>query len=763
MKKIPYKVFSASAMAAVLATTAVLVAPVQAGAEEVAEISVDSVAVTVGEEAVVVDLLNYATAIGGGNAALLEYLKDGNEYPSVASVKLGDKYISLVDYAQGIGQDKSLEEIAEESEAVSTDGYKEFVDFDEDGAPIFEEIVEGLTVEAVSAIETTIVEVTFPELAEALEDATVEVTDSEGNVREVVAQDLAKGATVAQFDFVEAVDEDDLVGVWAVNGVEYSFDELKLVEDIVEEANKFPNENQVKLFDLLTQAGIQNLDADKIADYAEDIEGASPSPVWVSDVQKIIDEANKSDEQKAAEAAVVKAVVDATNQIQLLAALEANFERVNKDWITDYANTEVVTGPPAVTLLDLEGEGATGYDAVDFDGIQEIIDDANEAAIDQANADAEKSADQAKVTALIEKWVEADDPETPNTTPKADAIAASKAKEAAFRVAEANTENSLFNALVAYANATEDSVLKASELNANLKAFYFAELDKDDLIDNTITDAAVGHDHATNGIKAKIVSVANDKSLDQALNDLGEKATDYDGDKSATNKAAFQKALQQLANYTSHYTEADEKFLMSTIDDALLEEYADALKGIDDTDDVDTVQQAVKGVNDDAEELKSVKAINEATTASQVKTALDNLSITSYINIPSVDKLYIAEKVLEARADETDEEYDDKAAVETALTTAGTGIIAEYEALIAEFKAEEIVEDAANNAKTTTEVIAQLNKLSYDAFDNLTAGEKAEVAEYFQANYPTDDNGTVDYKTLASIKADIDKAIAAIQ
>lgn len=73
-----------------------------------------------------------------------------------------------------------------------------------------------------SAIEATIVEVTFPELAEKVENATVVVKDSKGEVRDVVARDIAKGATKAQFDFVKTVKADDLTGVWSVNGVDYS-------------------------------------------------------------------------------------------------------------------------------------------------------------------------------------------------------------------------------------------------------------------------------------------------------------------------------------------------------------------------------------------------------------------------------------------------------------------------------------------------------------------------------------------------------------
>lgn len=608
-----------------------------------------------------------------------------------------------------------------------------------------------LKVESVSAIESTIVEVTFPELAEAQTGVTVEVKDSKGEVRAVVARDIAKGATKAQFDFVTPIKAEDLTGVWSVDGISYSFDELKLVEDIVTEA-KQSTVNEVKLFELLTKAGIKNVNTDKIADYAQAIGDASPAPVWASDVQKIVDDANKAGEDKDAEAAVVKAVVDATNQIQLLAVLEANFDHVNKDWITVYAGASV-TGS-SNTLLNLDGKTTpTDYD-VKADDIQaaiyEVNGDLTKGEIKKANDAAAKSADQAKVTALIENWMKADDPKTPNVTTKADAIKTSKAKEAAFKVAEATTENSLYNALVAYANATPDATLKASELNANLKAEYKKALDASGVQAALVAAIQAG----TENIKGDIVTAADTAALSDAIDTVNTTAGAYDATDAKTT-TAFQKALQKLADVTSHQT-GDAKFDASKVNTELLEKYAAAIDSLSTpASTAKDVQDAIKGVNDTAGTDASVDAINKATTATQVKAALDTLAISAYVNVPSADKLYIAEKVLEARDELTGKEFADKDEVETALgTTTTTGILKDYADLVAEFN--------ASNLTDTETTIAALSKLEYAAFDNLSAGQKADVAEKFVADYPVDKDGApVNYKTLAAVKAGVDAAIAA--
>lgn len=645
-----------------------------------------------------------------------------------------------------------------------------------------------LKVESVSAIETTFVEVAFPALADAVEGATVEVKDSKGTVREVVAQDLAKGATKAQFDFVTAVKADELTGVWSVEGKEYSFDELKLVQDIVTASTGTVNE--VKLFNLLNQAGIQNINENIIAKYAQEI--STKSPVWFKDVQKNIDDVNKAETDDVAEAAAVKSVVDATNQIQLAAALQANFERVNAEWIAKYAE-EVVAGQDEMLKLagpaNYFGVVTTGVSKAD---IQTAIDDVNDAAIAADDLIANTAAKQAAVTTLIQNWVKADDPATPNNTPKADAIKASEINRLGFVVAEATTENTLYNALVAYANATPDATLKASELNANLKKYYFDEMKEvgsgANTPDTKRADAVAGFTGASNAAtydyKTNIVTVADGKALGKALDDVGLAATAYNGAANATNKAAFTKALQQLADFTSHKTVDTEKFLISTIDDALLAEYATGLAAIDNGDDVDTVQQAVKTVNDQKGLNTAVQVIaNPASTTAQVRDALvelaledSNATTDAFVEASTQVKLEVAQFIVDNRS----KLAQGNALTPSTITADGNAsyaanalgkAIADHAAKVAEFNA---IGDLGDVATTTASTKDALDTYAYAPYKELSAAQKLAVAEEINkltksdgatppVITPLDFSGADAVTTLKAANEIIDAAIAAIQ
>lgn len=175
--------------------------------------------------------------------------------------------------------------------------------------------------------------------------------------------------------------------------------------------------------------------------------------------------------------------------------------------------------------------------------------------------------------------------------------------------------------------------------------------------------------------------------------------------------------------------------------------------------DVGTVKTAVATTNSVVADKAEVKAINAATTATEVKTALDKLAISDYVNVPSADKLYIAEKVLEARdaiAGPSAKEFANKQAVTTALgTTNSNGVLKGYADLIAKFEYSKLTD--------ISKTVAQLSELGYTAFDELPAGKKADVAEAFKANYPQTEAGApVNYTTLAAVKAGVDKAITAV-
>jgi hypothetical protein len=644
-----------------------------------------------------------------------------------------------------------------------------------------EAAAKEITVKSVSAITDKYVEVEFAALAEDMEAVTIEVKDGEGNVVEVVAQDLLAGATSAQFDFSTAVAAADLDGVWNVAGVEYSFTELALVQDIVTEATA---DNQVALYNLLIEAGIENVDADKIGTYAADIVTANGTTalVWAEDVQAVIDETNEDAVEASEEAAVVKAVADATNQIQLLAALEANFERVNADWIADYAAENVtVTGGGTPAMLALTATNYFGEAAgADVAGIQAAIDAANATKITAADTAASTSAEQAAVTTLIQNWVVADDPATPLVTPKADAIEASNIKKAAFVVAEATTENSLYNALVAYANITPDADLTASELNVNLKSFYKTELDNLTKATLVTTIQAGNHNDATNGIKKQIVVDADTAALTEAVTELGAAATTLAGTDNEANRDAFVAKLQKLADVTSHEAAATDKFLMSTIDETMLVDYATemaAATAIGSGSTVANVQAKVTTVNDAAAINAALDIVNdEDATLAEVRTALIDIVLeqgagtgttdVDFINLSAQAQLEVAELVVDARPaapgyanlDAIILPADGTGALATAMTAHGTEL--------AKFNA---IGDLA--AADTASTKGALDTYAYDAYVALTNAEKLAVATEINSltkdvsgtATPLDFSGADAVETLAEANAIIDAAIAAIK
>src|SRR5690606_22540700 len=83
--------------------------------------------------------------------------------------------------------------------------------------------------------------------------------------------------------------------------------------------------------------------------------------------------------QQKAETEAVQAVVKAKNQVQLLAALQNNFERVNKDWIVGYETK--------IKGLNLGEE--SNYEQ--FDAIQEQINEVNKEGVAAAYDKAFKS------------------------------------------------------------------------------------------------------------------------------------------------------------------------------------------------------------------------------------------------------------------------------------------------------------------------------------------------------------------------------------
>jgi hypothetical protein len=681
------------------------------------------------------------------------------------------------------------------------------------------EFKASLTVKSVSAITTTGVEVTFAATTEAKTDITVEVKNGSGVVVAVVATDIAKGATFAQFDFATPVVTANLTGVWTVDGNDYSFTAIKQLADIKVLAAA-GTLDQVALSNGLTAAGIINVEDSLIATYASDITAAAVKTETLAELQLVIDKTNTTNETAVVDAAAVKTVVEAKTQMELYSALTAGFDRVNSAWSLDYASgtatapgIEFNAGTPNTNVIYIDAANNNGTTKAD---IQTAIDAVNAAKILAADGSADTSVKQAAATASIQAWVIADDSTTPLVTPKATAIKASQVKEDVLKVAEATTANTVYSALVNLANF-DATTLKIADLDSKLVAEYFVAQQANaatiistktitSVIANVITPAeTAAADTLLAAAKAPVASgtvgvVADEAAVKKALTDFGVKNVLSTGYLTTAAQAAI--AAGAVTNLATLQTAVDAQSLIevkaviaagtagTVADEAKAAGYLTAfgVKNVSSTgyltsaaqsaiaagavNSLSTLQTVVDAATVVLNQNVQVKAINDATTVAEVKSALDKLAIGSYVNVPSTDKLFIAEKVLEVRdtlAAGRDAVKADGTASGNVTTLAvifvdsdevtGTvfNVAASYDTLIANL-------NAATLTSTST-AVANLSALGYDAFDALDAGAKANVAEAFVTNYQmnADNTSTVDYKSLTAIDAAIDAAITAVK
>lgn len=549
-------------------------------------------------------------------------------------------------------------------------------------------------VEKVSAITKAGVSFTIPATEDAVEGFTVEVKDNTGKVIEVNPVNLVKGETEVTLTFKSALSSDP-TGVWTVGGVEFSLDVIKQYNDIV---NAAASNNEVATLSALKKAGLSNIKDGNITAYVTAI-NASTTKEKLADIQVIIDKANATSVTSEEAAAAVKAVNDASNQVQLLAALQNKaFARVNADWIVAY-NTSITTAKATPTNTNTVAK------------IQALVDADNTSAITSANSTADTVVKQNAVTELIKNYT-ADDV-APATT-KANAIKASEVRSAVLGVKEATTAASVYNALVKLAGL-DNTNLPTTSLNANLKAEYLTA--KNAYNFSTVTPAAV---------KTNVVDAAGTAAANAAL-------TAIDGITSTTETTDVKAKLQKLADVTSHL--GNSKFDVSKVLDARLVEYRTALATLTSPTQSE-VETAIASVNAQANEAKNLAAIKDASaTVVQVRDALTELAAgvpansttTAYLNASSQVKLEVAQFVINNRSSLA-------TTLTTSLVTAtsGTGY---GDAVIESAQAAQVAKVGQFNAignltvATNSTTKAALDLYAYGPYDVLTAAQKVAVAE----------------------------------
>lgn len=180
------------------------------------------------------------------------------------------------------------------------------------------------------------------------------------------------------------------------------------------------------------------------------------------------------------------------------------------------------------------------------------------------------------------------------------------------------------------------------------------------------------------------------------------------------------------------------------------------------------IQTEINKINSEVNVENAVKAVNDATTAEQVKVALDTLAnegeVAGYLNVTTADRIFIAEQVLKLRADETGEKYADETAVGTAVTTATearTGTLIAVNTLV-------ISDDLTDIADAL--LLVGHDSLTGEAGSVTTAGvvtpgtptaNDTIVADKFITSVGFDDTGVItpQFRSISAIRAAIGNAV----
>ena len=142
-----------------------------------------------------------------------------------------------------------------------------------------------------------------------------------------------------------------------------------------------------------------------------------------------------------------------------------------------------------------------------------------------------------------------------------------------------------------------------------------------------------------------------------------------------------------------------------------------------------------------AQELFHVAAINTAikgNDAAALQAIIVDMKIELYIKLPRAQRGEVVEYLI-ATTEEAFKTVDEfKTAVGSAITA--------YQTLLSD----------VNGATEKTSMVEKLGAIKYDAFDNLTAVQKLDVAEEILAMVTAEGDDKVKFETLAQIRAAVD-------
>lgn len=674
-------------------------------------------------------------------------------------------------------------------------------------------IVENRVFSAItdSYVTVAIVEAT----ADGEEPVTIEVKDSKGVVREVKPVTLIKGDKSLDFEFVKTVEAKDLVGVWTVEGKTFDLDITTNLELFKTTTDQF------KFNKALTDLGIENVVVANIPTYigtardkflAKLVE--DEKDLTVASVQEFINTQNTKIEEDGTEVesakAAVKAVfaaIEADNDIALLATLENDaFVRVNDEILGEYKTKLTAIKPaagapdPAVTAL--QSEINTANDAAVVTALDAL---ASAGDYDDEDMDSVVKKDLNAAKDLIVKYatVNEDGEYTNGTLAVKTFKGALEDIEVQLLVADvlaSTTPTSLKAKLTALDNLEELTAKFMTEKYLETNAKYYVngfgtptatgglkQLLAANTIKLTVTEVETLITDMNTAVSGSYLAAVNktDGDVDSLLKALkafpglkyvadSNKDVYWTADNANFDNTTVDDADKLQAAVIKHNIEAIEAAPKAKVIEALnvlelknvivanAEEYAAADFGSDDT--IVKAQATVDATNHDVSVAAELKAINKATTVTEVETSLDKLvnlketdyadadeqKIYDYLKIRSVDRDFVAAFVLEKRdatpatTGVTDKEYD---SVKTLAAQVSAAQTAHAQALT-----------GINEIKLTSTpdaVVTALDKMLDEDFAELSNVEKSAAAQAFLDQLAFDADGDLEtqFVTLAAVKA----------
>ena len=671
----------------------------------------------------------------------------------------------------------------------------------------------------VRAITTTGVDVTFDALAEDMEDTTIEVIDNNGNVVEVKPLNLVINETIGNFEFKTALTAAP-TGVWTVAGIEYDADvaaQLAAINGATTELG---------LWNALEAAGIKNLVVANSALYESELPAEGFETLV--EVQDYVDEVNNSVLDEAATEEVmdeINAALAVPSNVQLLAALKP-FARVNEDFVASYNGGATTLGsititPGTTTMKEVQEE----IDAVNVTQVGSLIGTAEGSA---KRADYDKAlaamvfvrADDAEATPadtvkadlqerlvelnLIIKVLEAKtaaqftnaynalvtyvDDETVigeedyyvglRTEYMAQVVGETDIAGIKEAIVKANTEKraKLYNDI---ANIDDTSVppTKTSVVLSRLEALaaYLPDATIFD-IDDVVTTESRLKDYRTALAALTAIADPTDFGSTASVAAVNTAIGSVQGAVTTVNGTAVSGPLAAIAAFdpSTNPTTDTEAALLALLKDAEL-----ALGNVVDANSAAYFKEesaiATAAATKDAlvaliKDLNQVQVIANATTGAGARAALGYVAIeedtTDFINLTAAQKSEVADLFVD------EDTFGASAFAGATRTTATelkdytntTDVAADLLAVVTAYT--NALKGVNVTATANNTMVTALGAIEYKAFDDLTAAQKIDVADYFLTNFPMTNAETparVPYKTFTAIEADVDAAIAAIQ